>query len=165
MISQHMSLSKSLRYIGMSKSVWYYTRHHRAISMDPHITQQIQEMGSKRPTYGTRCMVVVLSRKRKQPINHKRVQRIYRDLGWIVPRKTKKEIIQNSRDKPLKPVRPNQLWQADMTYIWCGIDGWCYCFNVIDVFIRKWLAYMFDVTAIKGGCCKLYCVCSSKGQT
>ena len=26
-------------------------------------------------------------------------------------------------------------------------DGWCYCFNVLDVFTRKWTAYMFDTTA------------------
>ena len=27
------------------------------------------------------------------------------------------------------------------------VDGRCYCFNVLDVFTRKWLAYIFDTTA------------------
>ncbi len=31
--------------------------------------------------------------------------------------------------------------------MYCGADGWCYCFNVIDVFTRKWVAYVFDTTA------------------
>ena len=34
-----------------------------------------------------------------------------------------------------------------MTYIHCGMDGWCYCFNVIDVFTREWIAYIFDTAA------------------
>ena len=30
-----------------------------------------------------------------------------------------------------------------MSYVDCGADGWCYCFNVIDVFTRKWVGYAF----------------------
>jgi len=36
-----------------------------------------------------------------------------------------------------------------MTYVWWGVDGWCYCFNVIDTFSRKWISYTFDATASK----------------
>ena len=24
------------------------------------------------------------------------------------------------------PERPDQLWQQDITYIWCGHDEWCF---------------------------------------
>ena len=34
-----------------------------------------------------------------------------------------------------------------MTYVHCGMDGWCYCFNVIDVFTREWISYIFDTAA------------------
>ncbi len=54
-----------------------------------------------------------------------------------------------SEKKLLRATAPNQLWQTDITYIWCGIDGWCYCFNVLDTFTRKWLSYIFDVRATK----------------
>ena len=46
---------------------------------------------------------------------------------------TKKEIIWTNKMIP-EPDAPNQFWESDMSYIWCGIDGWCYCFNVVDVF-------------------------------
>jgi transposase InsO family protein len=36
-----------------------------------------------------------------------------------------------------------------MTYVWCGIDRWCYLFNVIDVFHREWMGYAFDTSAVK----------------
>ena len=35
-----------------------------------------------------------------------------------------------------------------MSYIWCGRDGWCYAFNVIDVF-RQWLGFAFDTRATR----------------
>ncbi|MDE1764635.1 MAG: hypothetical protein KGI27_00020 [Thaumarchaeota archaeon] len=76
------------------------------------------------------------------------VQRICRRLGWIVPRKTKSDIIRSSR-KVLRPAAPDQLWEADMTHIWCGSDRWCYLFSVIDVFTREWLGCAFDTSATR----------------
>ncbi len=33
-------------------------------------------------------------------------------------------------------------------HVWCGpLDGWCYCFNVLDIFTRQWIAYRFDTLA------------------
>lgn len=37
----------------------------------------------------------------------------------------------------------NQLWQADMTNIWCGEDGWGYFTAVIDTFDRVLLGWSF----------------------
>ena len=65
----------------------------------------------------------------------------------MVPQNGKKDIIRTSKRKKFKPDAPNQLWETDMTYIHCGIDGWCYCFNVIDVFTREWISYIFDTAA------------------
>jgi len=93
-------------------------------------------------------MAATLSRRLGRPVNRKQVQRIYRKLGWIVPQKTKSDIIRSSR-KLLRPTAPDQLWEADMTYIWCGSDRWCYLFNVIDVFTSEWIGYAFDMTATR----------------
>ena len=38
-----------------------------------------------------------------------------------------------------------------MSYIWCGADGWCYCFNVVDVFTRKWVAFVLQKRATRFG--------------
>ena len=34
-----------------------------------------------------------------------------------------------------------------MSYIWCGIDEWCYRFNVIDVFTGQWPAFVLESRA------------------
>ena len=40
--------------------------------------------------------------------------------------------------------RSNQLWGIDMTYIWCGEDGWAYMHAVIDHHDKELLGYHFS---------------------
>ncbi len=147
-----MSVNRALELLGISKSVWHsHTRIHskpktRTKKPSPQILYLVEEIGKLRPTYGTRRMAHELSRRLECPINRKKVQKIYRDLGWIEPTKTKKEIIK-SASKPVRPSRPNELWETDITYVWCGKDRWCYCFNILDTFTRKWIGYYFDTSA------------------
>jgi putative transposase len=137
-LNKHISLNKSLLLVGVSKSKWYYSKVPRIISTDPAVTNVVQKVGNKRPTYGTRRMAAQVSRELDKPVNRKQIQRIFHKLGWITPRKSKNDIIKSARIL-FKPSAPNQLWQTDITYVWCGVDGWCYCFNVIDAFSRKWI--------------------------
>lgn len=69
-------------------------------------------------------------------------------MGYITPSKSKKEILR-SKIPNVKADRPNQVWEADLTYIHCGIDGWGYLFNVFDIFTRDWVGYCFDLSAVK----------------
>ena len=61
----------------------------------------------------------------------------------------KKELLRNAVSSRPKPTKPNELWEADLTYIHCGVDGWAYLFNVVDVFSREWVSYVFDTSAVK----------------
>jgi putative transposase len=112
------------------------------------IEQEIQKISLQRPTYGTRRMAAMLTRILGIPINRKRVQRIFKKMGYITPAKSKKEILR-SKVPNVKANRPNQVWEADLTYIHCGIDGWGYLFNVFDIFTREWVGYCFDLSAVK----------------
>ena len=145
---EKMSLRRSLRYAGISRHMWYHKPKARDIGLDPATVQAVQRIGGKRPTYGTRRMATQVCRETHTATNRKKIQRIFRKLGWIEPQKTKNDIIRTNR-KLFKPDAPNQLWETDMTYVWCGMDGWCYCFNVVDCFTRRWISYAFDVDATK----------------
>ncbi|MGI0058300.1 MAG: IS3 family transposase [Nitrosotalea sp.] len=148
MISHGTSLRRSLHYAGVSRKKWYYAKKPRNIPVDQVVSKTVQDIGIARPTYGTRRMAAAISRELQTPVNRKQVRRIFHKLGWIEPRKPKSEIIRSGK-KLLKPTAPNQMWQTDMTYIWCGIDGWCYLFNAVDTFSRKWVGYCFDISATK----------------
>lgn len=144
-----ISLRKSLRYSGCSSTMYYYKRKPRNRRVDPAILDMIQEIAAHRPSYGTRRMAAILSKEMGRPINRKQVRRIFYTLNWLKPAQKKQDIIKAAAKKPVLPSGPGQLWEADMTYVWCGIDGWCYLFNVIDVFTRQWVGYSFDTTASK----------------
>jgi hypothetical protein len=93
-------------------------------------------------------MAAMLTRVFGIPINRKRVQRIFRKMGYILPSKSKKEILR-TKTPNVKANRPNQVWEADLAYVHCGIDGWGYLFNVCDIFTREWVGYCFDLSAVK----------------
>ena len=113
------------------------------------IEKEIQQISLQRPTYGIRRMAAMLTRILGRPVNRKRVQRIFRKMGYITPCRRKKDIIR-SKIPNVKADRPNQVWEADLTYIHCGIDGWGYLFNMFDVFTREWVGYYcFDLSAVK----------------
>jgi putative transposase len=113
------------------------------------MVEKIKKVAIQRPLYGTRRMAATLRREVGSPINRKRIQRIYRQLGWTQPQKSKKQLIRASYLKRPKPTRPNELWETDLTYIHCGVDGWAYLFNVEDVVSREWVSYVFDKYATK----------------
>ena len=135
-LHEKMNLRKSLRYAGISRRMWYHKPKARNVGLDPATVQVVQRIGGKRPTYGTRRMAAQVCRETHTATNRKKIQRIFRKLGWIEPQKTKNDIIRTNR-KLFKPDAPNRLWETDMTYVWCGMDGWCYCFNVVDCFTRR----------------------------
>jgi len=138
-----ISIQKTLKYSGCSKNL-YYGKDRRnkstvaatAATAVTTIEKEIQQISLQRPTYGTRRMTAMLTRILGIPINRKRVQRIFRKMGYISPAKSKKEIFR-SKIPHIKANRPNQVWEADLTYIHCGIDGWGYLLNVFDIFIRE----------------------------
>jgi len=157
-----ISIRKALTYSGCSKNIYYGNKDHRyditaataATAVTPSsstttiIEKEIQQISMQRPTYGTRRMAAMLTRILGIPVNRKKVQRIFRKMGYITPSKSKKEILRSNISN-VKADRPNQVWKADLIYIHCGIDGWSYLFNVFDIFTREWVGYCFDLSAVK----------------
>ena len=110
----------------------------------------VQRIAPDRPTYGMRRMAAQISREMGRPVNRKAVCRIFKRLGWTMPARTKREIIWSNRRVP-RSDGSGRFWESDMSYLWCGADGWCYCFNVIDVFTRQWLAFVLEDRATRHG--------------
>ena len=153
MVNQGLSLRRSLEILDASRGSFYYkpisVRKDSGALRDPGILETIRRLALDRPTYGTRMMAAILSKELERPVNRKQVQHAYHILGWISPQMTKSEVLKSASDKIPEPTRMNQSWQTDMTYIRCGVDGWGYLFNVLDVFSREWLAYILDLLATK----------------
>jgi putative transposase len=148
MLSNDVSLRKALSYSGLSSSTYYYEPVPRVVSPDPLMVEKVKAIAFKHPTYGTRRIAAMLRRELNLQVDRKRVRRVFHALNWIEPAKKKSEIIR-SETKLVKTTRPYELWESDITFVWCGVDGWCYLFNALDVFQREWLGYAFDTSAVK----------------
>ena len=111
--------------------------------------EKTKEIVLQRPSYGTRRMAAMLTRVLGKSINRKRVQKIYHKLNLTMPSRKKREIIRSKYKDVKKVDRPHEIWEVDLTYVHCGIDGWGYLFNVFDVFTREWIGYCFDLSAVK----------------
>lgn len=146
MLQERMSLRKALAYSGCSRKMYYHEPRARVVKLDPSMVSATERIALERPSYGTRRMAAMLTRELHVPVNRKRVQRIYRELNLIEPSLKKKDVIR-AASRPIEPIAPCELWEADFTYVWCGVDRWCYLFNVVDVFSREWAGYAFDTRA------------------
>ena len=145
LIQHKMSLNKALKLCGVTKKRWYYKPKQRELAINPDMLQMIREIREERPFYGTRRVAAELSRRMGRVVNRKAVRRIYKKMGWNEPKG-----IQSTKTRwtPIKADRPNEVWETDITYVWCGpVDGWCYCFNILDIFTRQWIAYLFSTPA------------------
>ena len=148
MMQGTVSLNKALLLCNVSKKAWYYTPKTRDIPPDPKVQEMVQKIAPARPTYGSRRMAAQISRELGRQVNRKAIQCIFKRLGWTQPSRTKLDIIRTNKKLP-RPKAPNKFWESDMSYIWCGTDGWGYCFNVLDVFTRQWLAFVLASRATR----------------
>jgi putative transposase len=152
MMRKGLSLRKSLSIVGASRGSYYYkarrARSDRGRLRDPSMLTPIKELAMRKPVYGSRMLAARLSKELGRPVNRKLVQHAFRMMGWTIPQMTKKQLIGAAHKKP-KPTAIDQDWEADFTYVWCGVDRWCYLFNVLDIFSREWIAYAFSTNAGK----------------
>jgi putative transposase len=73
-------------------------------------------------------------------VNRKRIARLLRAWGFC-RRKAKRH--PKAQGRPFDITASNELWQTDLTSVWCGEDGWCYFTAVIDCYDRTILGWTF----------------------
>ncbi|WP_341770558.1 IS3 family transposase [Alicyclobacillus sacchari] len=107
------------------------------------VKQWIRKLCEEFPTYGYRRIQVMLRRRCNLRVNHKRVYRLMKEMGFLV--KTSKRGASRAKRRGKIPVtRSNEHFQCDMTKVWCGKDGWGYLFAVIDAYDREIVGYSFS---------------------
>jgi transposase InsO family protein len=129
----------------------YYAHQHKPqgvrAQQDRQLVQTIQPIfQASRRTYGSPRIQVALRRKGVR-CGKNRIARLMRENQWrarqkrrFVPRTTQSDhglpIAANWLAQVLSPVKPNQVWVVDITYIATG-EGWVYLAVVLDACSRK----------------------------
>lgn len=143
LVDQGLSINKASQLAGVSRSACYYNPNPRTVAPKPEVVEAVREQCMARVSYGYRRVTAMLRRK-GLCINKKAVQRIMRLNGWLKPFHQRYRT-RTGQTLP-HPTRPDEYWQADMTKVYCGRDGWAYLFNVLDCCTREWLGYNFTTT-------------------
>jgi putative transposase len=114
------------------------------------------------PFYGVPRMTTWLNEDMGYAVNHKRIERLYKVMGIqsIFPKKNLSKRNQKHKIYPylLKNLiinRPNQVWQADITYIPLE-RGFMYMVAIIDVYSRKVLNWSISNTMNVEWCLQVY---------
>ncbi len=131
----------------------YYYKSKANKDKDNELLDKIRTIATEFPCYGYRRITAEL-RRRGTMVNHKRVHRIMAQNGILCTIRRKYSVTTNSKHSLVKypnlikniiPVRPDELWHSDITYIRLG-TSFAYLAAIIDGFSRKVVGYALGLT-------------------
>lgn len=152
-VNHEISIEMQCELLGKTRSWYYYTPtlDESRLALDNLHLVAIEETHQAYPFYGYRKIEQELLRQ-GWAVGEKRVYRLMREAGIcaIYPGPNLSKARQNHKKYPyllryLQIVRPNQVWQMDISYIKLA-TGLGYLTAVIDVFSRKVLSWQVSNT-------------------
>jgi len=139
------SQARSCRLVGLQRSSYRYRSRRPG---DEQLREKLRELAHRRPRFGYRRLGIFLRREGYR-INHKRLLRLYRSEGLVLPRKRPKKRLWQ-RPRPLLPAtRPNERWSMDFVQDRLGSGRRFRVLTIVDDYTREWKAAVVD-TSIGG---------------
>ena len=131
-----VSERKAIRFTGFLSS----TMRYRSVRPpQEELRERIKALAAERPRWGYRLIWNRLQRE-GWPVNHKRVQRLYREEGLAVRRRGRKRRSQVPRTPRISPTRPNERWSMDFMSDTLSSGRRFRCLTILDEFNRESLA-------------------------
>jgi putative transposase len=110
---------------------------------DSALRERLLALAREKPRFGYRRLWVMLTID--QRVNHKRVWRVYRDLGLSVKRTRRKRLQRALRPRPVLTA-PNQEWAVDFVSDVAASGRRLRIFTVVDSYTRECLALEVDTS-------------------
>ena len=115
---------------------------------DSALRERLVELAREKPRFGYRRLWVLLARDRasdQERINHKRVWRVYRDLGLSVRRTRRKRLTRVLRPRAILTAA-NQEWAIDFASDVTANGRRLRIFSVVDCYTRECLTLEVDTS-------------------
>lgn len=143
-------LNHLLRWLSVPRSTWYGQRKgepkkpgRKAKPVPEELAVAIRQLAGQYPWWGYK-RIAVIARRLGIGVSNKQAYRVMKAAGLLQKRRVRQaELYQAARLFELLPAGPNDLWQADVTYIHIPGHGWWYAVTVIDYYSRYLLACHF----------------------
>jgi putative transposase len=143
-IEQHgLSERKACRLLGISRSVYRYRPKKK--EPDELIADWLQVLAERKPRWGFGKMFHWL-RHQGHPWNHKRVRRVYREIGLNIRIKPKRRLPSREPQPLVQPERANESWSVDFMSDALVTGRTFRTFNIIDDFNREALWIEVDTS-------------------
>ena len=107
-----LSERRACRLLAIGRSSHRYVKQP---GRDEELRGQLHELAAKWRRFGYRGLHRLL-RRQGEPVNHKRVYRVYREPGLQVRRRTRKRLKRAPRGPMPLPERPNEVWAVDFVH-------------------------------------------------
>ena len=130
---------RACRLLGMAVSTYRYCPRRD----DSRLREQLVELARERPRFGYRRLQVMLASD--QPVNHKRVWRVYREAGLAVKRRKRKRLVRVGGPLEAAAAR-NEEWALDFVSDSIATGRAIRLLNVADAFTRECVALEVDTS-------------------
>lgn len=123
-------------------------RYQRKKEDDEPLIQILRDLAAKQPTWGVEKMTDLL-RQEHSEWNHKRIRRIYCEIGLNLRIKRKKRLPSREKQMLTQPERPNRSWSLDFMCDSLANGRSFRTFNILDDFNREavWIEVDFSLPA------------------
>ena len=142
MAEQGVSERRSCRILDLSRSVY---RYQAKKSDDWQIEQELQHLAERQPRWGYGKMIDYL-RHQGYVWNHKRIYRVYCEMGLNLHRKPKKRLAPRTAQVLVVPGQSNQTWSLDFMSDSLSNGRAIRTLNVIDDYNREGLWIEVDTS-------------------
>jgi len=141
-VEHGLSTRRACQTAGISRVCYRYNAKPKDDSM---IKRVLKQLSQRFPRYGF-AMLFKLIRRMKHAWNHKRVRRVYRELGLNLTLRRKRRLPARVKVPLVVPAHPNESWSADFMSDQLGCGRRFRTFNVIDDFNRQVLTVEVDTS-------------------
>lgn len=134
--AEGISKRRSCTLAGISRSAYDY----RPIEKDDApIVRRLEEISKRHPREGSQKAYKQL-RREGLVINHKKVERLWRENGLTVRKKRRQRRRGKGLKRPITPIRPNHVWAYDFMEDSCIQGRKLRVLNIVDEFTREAIA-------------------------
>ena len=108
---------------------------------------KIRSLKEEHPAWGYRRVWAYLKYRKDLPINKKRVYRLMKEHGLLVPKNQKLRAKREAKTSKPKTQSPDKIWGMDMTKILIPSYGWVYLHIVLDWGSKKLVGWNLKTTS------------------
>lgn len=143
-ISEKIKISKRslCRVLGLQQSTLFYKS--KKLKDDEGLKTKMLEIAQSKVRYGRPRVIFVLRERLGFKDNHKRIARIYRELGLQMNKRSSKKKRSGKRLLFVAPTEPNQIWAMDFVSDSLATGRRFRSLNIKDLFTHEAVAIYPD---------------------